>query len=56
MNAMFHDFIEHFTQIYIDDIVIKSSYAGDFLRFVVHKKGIEINQRKTKAIYDPSLL
>lgn len=25
MNAMFHDFIENFMQIYIDDIVIKSS-------------------------------
>ena len=24
--------------------------AGDFLGFVVHKKGIEINQNKTKAI------
>ena len=84
MNAMFNDFIEHFMQIFIDDIVIKSSsenghldhlrrsfermrkyglkmnplkcafcvHAGDFLGFVVHKKGIEINQSKTKAILD----
>ena len=26
--------------------------AGDFLGFVVHKKGIEINQNKAKAILD----
>jgi hypothetical protein len=69
-------------QVYIDDIIIKSSsedshllylrqyfermrkpglkmnplkcafcvHAGDFLSFVVHKEGIEINQNKTKAI------
>ena len=29
MNAMFHDFIEHFMQIYIDDIVIKSSSENE---------------------------
>jgi len=82
MNSMFHDFIEKFMQVYIDDIVVKSSSeedhlnhlrqsfermrqyglkmnplkcafdvcAGDFLGFVVHKKGIEINQNKTRAI------
>ncbi|KAK2444202.1 hypothetical protein QL285_015246 [Trifolium repens] len=27
-------------------------HAGDFLGFVVHKKGIEINQNKTKAILE----
>src|ERR1051325_6365364 len=74
MNTIFHDFIETFMQIYIDDIVVKSVsdedhlnhmsqsfermrkhglkmnplkcaffvQAGDFLGFVVHKKGIEI--------------
>ena len=26
--------------------------AGDFLGFVVHKKGVEINQNKTKAIME----
>ena len=84
MNSMFHDFIDTFMQIYIDDIIIKSSSedshldylrqsfermrkhglkmnplkcafcvrAGDFLGFVVHKKGIEINQNKTKAILE----
>ncbi|XP_058766321.1 uncharacterized protein LOC131639897 [Vicia villosa] len=46
MNSMFHDFIENFMQVYIDDI------AGHFLSFVVHKKGIEVNQSKTKAIMD----
>jgi len=82
MNSMFHDFIEKFMQVYIDDIVVKSSSeddhlshlrqsferirqyglkmnplkcafgvcAGDFFDFVVHKKGIEINRNKTKAI------
>ena len=84
MNTIFHDFINTFMQVYIDDIVIKSvsrknhidhlrqSFermrehglkmnplkcafcvkAGDFLGFVVHKKGIEINQNKTKAILE----
>jgi len=84
MNSMFHDFIGKFMQIYINDIVVKSSAendnlnhlqrsfermkkygfkmnplkcafgvrAGDFLGFVVHKKGIEINQNKTKAILE----
>ncbi|KAK2407622.1 hypothetical protein QL285_043225 [Trifolium repens] len=84
MNSMFHDFIGTFMQVYIDDIIIKSSsedshllylrqsfermrkhglkmnplkcafcvHAGDFLGFVVHKKGIEINQNKTKAILE----
>jgi len=81
---MFHDFIEKFMQVYIDDIVVKSSSEddhlnylcqsfermrhyglkmnplkcafgvceGDFLGFVVHKKGIEINHNKTKAIVE----
>src|SRR4051812_17014127 len=84
MNSIFHDFIETFMQVYIDDIVVKSAsgmshldhlsqsfermrkyglkmnplkcaffvQAGDFLGFVVHKKGIEINQNKTKAIME----
>ena len=84
MNSMFHDFIEDFMQVYIDDIVVKSNsesthlyhlrrsfermrqyglkmnplkcafcvQAGDFLGFVVHKKGIEVNHTKTKAIMD----
>ncbi|PNY14157.1 retrotransposon protein putative unclassified [Trifolium pratense] len=84
MNSIFHDFIDTFMQVYIDDIIVKSAsqddhllclrksfermrkyglkmnplkcafcvHAGDFLGFVVHKKGIEINQNKTKAILE----
>jgi len=84
MNSMFHDFIGKFMQIYIDDIVVKSSSeddhlnhlrrsfermrqyglkmiplkcafgvcAGEISGFVVHKKGIEINQNKTRAILE----
>src|SRR3954464_12418712 len=86
MNSIFHDFIETFMQVYIDNIVIKSVsddshldhlsrsfermrkhglkmnplkraffvQAGDFLGFVVHNKGIEINKNKTKAIMEPN--
>jgi len=88
MNSMFHDFIEKFMQVYIDDIVVESSSERDhldhlqqsfermrkyglkmnplkcafgirtcdFLGFVVHKKGIEINQNKTKAILETKKL
>ena len=31
MNSMFHDFIEKFMQVYIDDIVVKSSSEDDHL-------------------------
>ncbi|XP_058784321.1 uncharacterized protein LOC131659100 [Vicia villosa] len=36
----------------IAEMLIDSAAAGDFLGFVVHKKGIEVNQSKTKAIMD----
>jgi len=87
INSMFHDFIDKFMQIYIDDIVVKSSSendhlehlrlsfermrkyglkmnrlkcafgvcASDFLGFVMHKNGIEINQNKTKAMWKISI-
>ncbi|XP_058766406.1 uncharacterized protein LOC131640003 [Vicia villosa] len=35
-----------------NQIFIAEEDAGDFLGFVVHKKGIEINQNKTKAIME----
>nr|KYP34903.1 Retrotransposable element Tf2 [Cajanus cajan] len=84
MNLIFHDLIEKFMQVYIDDIVIGSKRkvdhiqhlklsfermrkhglkmnplkcafgvsAGDFLGFVVHQKGIEIDKNKTRAIME----
>ncbi|XP_059668842.1 uncharacterized protein LOC132313924 [Cornus florida] len=80
MNAIFHDMIGHFLEVYIDDVVIKSSVkdqhlhnlkmafermrqhklkmnplkcafgvsAGNFLGFLVHQRGIEIDQNKAK--------
>lgn len=87
MNHMFHDFIETFMQVYIDEKVIKSTsrndhldhlrqffkrmreyglkmnplkcafgvHIGDFIGFLVHKKVIEINQNKTKVIFNTNL-
>ena len=81
MNSIFHDFINTFMQVYIDDIIVKSPSraghlehlrqsfirmreyglkmnplkcafcvcAGDFLGFVVHKKGIEINLEQNQG-------
>lgn len=36
MNSMFHDFIENFMQVYIDDIVIKSSSKNGHLDHLRH--------------------
>nr|KYP68997.1 Transposon Ty3-I Gag-Pol polyprotein [Cajanus cajan] len=84
INLIFHDLIEKFMQVYIDDKVIGSKRkidniqhlklsfermrkhglkmnplkcafgvsAGDFLGFVVHQKGIEIDKNKTRAIME----
>lgn len=84
MNATFHDIIGHLLEVYIDDVVIKSSAkaqhlhnlkmafekirqhklkmnhlkcafggsAGNFLGFLVHQRGIEIDQNKAKAIIE----
>ncbi|OMO99378.1 reverse transcriptase [Corchorus capsularis] len=82
MNAIFHDMIGKFMEVYIDDVVVKSHNslnhinhlrrsfermrhhglkmnplkcafgvsAGNFLGFLVHQRGIEIDQNKARAI------
>lgn len=49
MNAIFHDFIENFMQVYIYDIVIKSSSQEDHLRrlfYIMRKYGLKMNPLK----------
>ena len=82
MNYIFHKLIGRITEIYIDDVMIKSKgykehlanlretlectrkhglkmnpnkcafgvSAGQFLGFMVHKRGIEVGQKSVKAI------
>ena len=82
MNAIFHDMLGHHTEIYIDDIAVKSKkvaehvnhlrksfermrphqlklnplkcafgvQAGNVLGFLVHQRGVEVDQNKGKAI------
>ena len=82
MSSIFHDMLAHHMEVYIDDIVVKSTKAskhvnhlrksfemtrhhqlklnalkcafgvrfGNFIEFLVHQKGIEVDQKKTKAI------
>ncbi|XP_073138879.1 uncharacterized protein [Henckelia pumila] len=84
MNAIFHDTINHFIEVYIDDIVVKSRKtedhvehlrmsfermrkhnlklnpmkcafgvkAGNFLGFLLHQRGVEVDQNKSKAILE----
>lgn len=84
MNAIFHDMLGRFMEVYIDDIVVKSKKsddhvehlrkgfqrmrkhqlkinplkcafgvkAGNFLGFLVHQRGIEVDQNKAKAILE----
>ena len=66
MKVIFHDMLGHHMEVYIDDIVVKSRRASElepnplkcafgvrtrnFLKFLVHQKGIEVHQNKAKAI------
>ncbi|KAJ4980517.1 hypothetical protein NE237_031354 [Protea cynaroides] len=84
MNAIFHDMIGRFVEVYIDDIVIKSQTeeehlsdlrrtfermrkyklkmnplkcafgvsAGNFLGFLIHQRGIEVDKNKARAIIE----
>jgi len=52
MNSMFHDFIDKFMQVYIDDIVVKSSSEEDHLERLrlsferMRKYGLKMNPLK----------
>ncbi|XP_059627439.1 uncharacterized protein LOC132270270 [Cornus florida] len=70
MNAVFHDMIGKFMEVYIDDVVVKSAtkakhladlrrsfermraHAGNFLGFLVHRRGIEVDKNKARAIIE----
>ncbi|KAM1100267.1 hypothetical protein ACFX2B_006686 [Malus domestica] len=54
MNAIFHDLIGHNIEVYIDDIV-KCAFgvrAGNFLGFLVHQRGVEVDKNKSRAIIE----
>jgi len=52
INSTFHDFIDKFMQIYIDDIVVKSSSENDHLEHLrlsferMRKYGLKMNRLK----------
>ncbi|XP_034197665.1 uncharacterized protein LOC117613128 [Prunus dulcis] len=46
MNSIFHDMIGHSLEVYIDDV------AGNFLGFLVHQRGIEVDKNKAKSIME----
>ncbi|GKV39784.1 hypothetical protein SLEP1_g47502 [Rubroshorea leprosula] len=84
MNAIFHDMIGRFMEIYIDDVVVKSIEdeehlehlrkafermrhhglkmnplkcafgvtAGNFLGFLVHERGLEVDKNKARAVIE----
>ncbi|GKV06953.1 hypothetical protein SLEP1_g18770 [Rubroshorea leprosula] len=84
MNAIFHDMIGKFMEIYIDDVVVKSHgeadhlvhlrkafermrqhglkmnplkcafgvSAGNFLGYLVHERGLEIDKNKARAVIE----
>ncbi|GKV15581.1 hypothetical protein SLEP1_g26361 [Rubroshorea leprosula] len=83
-NAIFHDMIGRFMEIYIDDVVVKSNEdeehlehlklafermrkhglkmnplkcafgvsAGNFLGYLVHERGLEVDQNKARAVIE----
>ncbi|KAM1011397.1 hypothetical protein ACFX2C_046740 [Malus domestica] len=54
MNAIFHDLISHNMEVYIDDIV-KCAFGvktGNFLGFLVHQRGVEVDKNKARAIME----
>ncbi|GKV42187.1 hypothetical protein SLEP1_g49624 [Rubroshorea leprosula] len=46
MNAIFHDMIGKFMEIYIDDVVVKSHGEADHLR------GLEVDKNKARAVIE----
>ncbi|CAL8174634.1 unnamed protein product [Prunus armeniaca] len=54
VNAIFHDMIDQTLEIYIDDVVVKSESrpVGNFLGFLLHQRGTEIDKNNAKAIID----
>lgn len=52
MNSIFHDFIKTFMQVYVDDIIIKSSLESDHLNHlrqsfeIMMKYGLNVNPLK----------
>ena len=56
MNSMFHDFIEKFMQVYIDDIVVKSSSEDDHLNHLrqsferMRQYGLKMNPSTKKEL------
>lgn len=57
MNAIFHDFIEKFMQVYIDDIMVKSSSQEGHLDHLrrsfdrMRKNGLKMNPLKCAFEY-----
>uniref|UniRef100_A0A2N9EJD9 Uncharacterized protein n=1 Tax=Fagus sylvatica TaxID=28930 RepID=A0A2N9EJD9_FAGSY len=55
MTAMFHDMMHCEIEDYVDDIVVKSKtrgdhFAGKFLGFLVHQRGIDVDPARASAI------
>ncbi|GKV45247.1 hypothetical protein SLEP1_g52356 [Rubroshorea leprosula] len=58
MNAIFHDMIGHFMEIYIDDVVVKSNEDEEHLEHLklaferMRKHGLEMDQNKARAVIE----